>query len=80
MLYEDTHVKSKPVKNYSEPDSESIKNIFILVGSEGGFSSSEVDASVDCGYEILSLGSQILRVETACVASISILKSVYGLW
>jgi len=80
MLYEDTHTESQSIQKPYESGSESIKNVSILVGSEGGFSNSEVDASVDCGYEILSLGSQILRVETACVASISILKSKLGLW
>lgn len=80
ILYEDTHYKSKPIEKHSESYPETIKNISILVGSEGGFSSSEVDTAANCGYEVLSLGSQILRVETACVASISILKSRLGLW
>jgi 16S rRNA (uracil1498-N3)-methyltransferase len=41
----------------------------IAIGPEGGFSESEVNAALVAGWECLSLGPRILRVETAAVAA-----------
>jgi 16S rRNA (uracil1498-N3)-methyltransferase len=38
------------------------------IGPEGGFSPAELSAATTCGWESISLGSRILRVETAAVA------------
>lgn len=48
--------------------------LWALLGSEGGFSSQEVSYLNNLGFSSISLGSQILRVETACVAVASIIK------
>jgi 16S rRNA (uracil1498-N3)-methyltransferase len=55
------------------------QEVWLFVGSEGGFSSTEVSKAQDKGLEIVSLGSQILRVETACVVFIGSLKYELGL-
>jgi 16S rRNA (uracil1498-N3)-methyltransferase len=55
-------------------DSNRPSEIFIFVGSEGGFSEREVQLFQSVGLQPVTLGSQVLRVETACVALISILK------
>ena len=39
--------------------------IGILIGPERGFEPSEVDAAVEAGWKVLSLGRRILRTETA---------------
>jgi 16S rRNA (uracil1498-N3)-methyltransferase len=49
-------------------------NYWIFVGSEGGFSSSEVQLFQQAGLPSVTLGDQVLRVETACIALISVLK------
>ncbi len=54
--------------------STKLKEIWIIVGSEGGFSQNEVNRLSTCGLVPVTLGEQILRVETACVAICSILK------
>lgn len=54
-------------------------NIWIFVGSEGGFSIAEVKQLTDLGLHPVTLGSQILRVETACMTLVSILKYEFGL-
>jgi 16S rRNA (uracil1498-N3)-methyltransferase len=41
----------------------------IAIGPEGGFSESELSAAAAAGWERLSLGPRILRVETAAVAA-----------
>lgn len=48
--------------------------VCVFVGSEGGFSEKEVKRFQEVGMEPLTLGDQVLRVETACLALVSILK------
>lgn len=43
------------------------KNIAIIVGCEGGFEQSEIDYLVGLGAKSVSLGSRILRAETASI-------------
>lgn len=53
---------------------EAPENIWVFVGSEGGFSDQEVEFFKENGLKSSSLGDQVLRVETACLALVSILK------
>jgi 16S rRNA (uracil1498-N3)-methyltransferase len=53
---------------------DGLKEAWIFVGSEGGFSATEVERFKEAGLSTVTLGSQVLRVETACVALISVLK------
>ena len=46
----------------------------LLVGSEGGFSPTEVQALQQENLAAITMGEQVLRVETACLAAISILQ------
>jgi 16S rRNA (uracil1498-N3)-methyltransferase len=57
-----------------EPKYRQASQIAILVGSEGGFSQEELKTCQKAGLDPVSLGSQVLRVETACVTLISVLK------
>ncbi|MEM1484716.1 16S rRNA (uracil(1498)-N(3))-methyltransferase [Oscillospiraceae bacterium PP1C4] len=65
---------------FYENADDSLKNVLsarladrisILVGSEGGFEPSEADYAVENGLVSLSLGSRILRCETAPLAAIT---------
>ncbi len=51
-----------------------LQEAWVFVGSEGGFSESEVQLFRELGISTTTLGSQVLRVETACLALISIIK------
>lgn len=53
-------------------------SIWLFVGSEGGFSPREVQLFGEFGMKPVSMGSQILRVETACVALVSVIKYECG--
>lgn len=61
-----------------EADLESFDEIDLFVGSEGGFSRAEVEFVKQKGIKVVSLGSQVLRVETACISLLSILKYSSG--
>lgn len=55
-----------------------LEQLWVFVGSEGGFSRDEVALFKGAGLEPVSMGDQILRVETACLAIISVIKYELG--
>lgn len=56
----------------------SSKNISLFIGSEGGFDESEVGKAKENGAVPITLGSRILRCETAPVCAISIIMNLSG--
>ncbi len=54
------------------------KNIAIVVGSEGGFSSQEIDQLIDGGAKSITLGKRILRTETASIVVSSLVMYNLG--
>ncbi len=52
--------------------------IWVIVGSEGGFSTAEVESFHTKGFEPVTMGDQVLRVETACLALVSVIKYEFG--
>ena len=44
-------------------------NLALLIGPEGGLSAEEVDQAVQAGWNAVSLGPRILRMETAAIVS-----------
>lgn len=59
----------------SKPDS---KEIYIIIGPEGGFGPEEVSLAKEYGAQTVSLGPRILRTETAGLALVSVLMYRYG--
>ena len=55
-----------------------IKNINIFVGPEGGFDKTEIDVALKNNFKTVTLGKNILRVETAAIVAASIVTSVYN--
>lgn len=60
------------------PQSIAENNILLLIGPEGGFSEKEIDWAQRNDFQIVALGSRILRTETAPVAALAILQHKYG--
>ena len=56
----------------------SVDPISLTIGSEGGFSDTEVRAAQDQQFTPLSLGPRILRTETAAVVAITLLQMRWG--
>jgi 16S rRNA (uracil1498-N3)-methyltransferase len=56
------------------------KDFFVVVGPEGGFSRDEVMMAKESGFISVSLGKQILKVETAAAAIISIIQYEKGIF
>lgn len=59
---------------------QSPAGVTLLVGPEGGFSSSEMQAITAAGFLAVHLGPRILRTETAGLAVTPILQYLYGDW
>lgn len=53
-------------------------SVLILIGPEGDWSKEEMRIADQAGCESMTLGSHILRAETAAIATISILQSRLG--
>lgn len=56
------------------------KKVAIIVGSEGGFSESEINKLTQNGAKSISLGKRILRAETASIALTSVVMYLMGEW
>lgn len=55
-----------------------VKSIDVFIGSEGGFERGEIELARSAGIIPATLGTRILRCETAPVAAISVLMNLTG--
>jgi 16S rRNA (uracil1498-N3)-methyltransferase len=68
------------VKEYCQSHrSRNPEEIWVFVGGEGGFSTAEVEQFRALSLAPVTLGEQVLRVETACIALVSVLKYEFDL-
>ncbi len=51
---------------------------YLLIGPEGGFTKEEVRTAESKGFVITSLGTRILRTETAAIATAAIVQYLFG--
>jgi len=75
ILWEDERTRhlKETVVGVSSPGSA-----IVSIGPEGGFDPRETDLFVGSGFQSVSLGSRILRTETAAIAIAAILQYIYG--
>lgn len=52
--------------------------IVLLIGAEGGFTQAESDTALLCGFTAIRLGARVLRTETAAVAGLAALQTLWG--
>jgi len=57
-----------PLRERFEAEAAALSSVLIAIGPEGGFSAEEIGAAEAAGAVPLSLGSRILRTETAALA------------
>jgi 16S rRNA (uracil1498-N3)-methyltransferase len=51
------------------------RQIVIAIGPEGGWTSDELDRAIECDFQLVSLGRQILRTITAPIVALSIVTA-----
>ncbi len=52
--------------------------VALLIGPEGGLSEREIEQAIALNFQPLALGPRVLRTETAPLAAIAILQSLWG--
>lgn len=57
---------------------EETKKITAVIGSEGGWENSEIEAARKNGFQIVTFGGRILRAETAAIVIAGILQHRFG--
>lgn len=57
-------------------ENKDIKNINIFIGPEGGFDKTEIDVALKNNFKTVTLGKNILRVETAAIVASSIATAI----
>ena len=54
------------------------KSVALFIGSEGGLTEEEIAMAEQCGFQSVQLGRRVLRTETAALAAISSLQTLFG--
>ncbi len=57
---------------------KSPSHVVVVIGPEGGFSRAEVDAAIGAGCRVVSLGTGILRAETAAIAAVAMCRFAWS--
>lgn len=71
---------SLSLKTYlSQKRKNNVERVHLFVGSEGGFSDSEIELFKNLDLPPVTLGDQVLRVETACLTLVASLKYEFDL-
>jgi len=65
---------SLPLQDVLADIAPSHKEIRVYIGPEGGFSPQEIETARNTGMRLASLGGNILRTETAALASLSVIN------
>jgi 16S rRNA (uracil1498-N3)-methyltransferase len=64
----------KTLKNIFNQTAKQFKKIIVLIGPEGDFTPQEITLAKEAGFLPVSLGQQVLRVDTAAIAAVSFIK------
>lgn len=53
-------------------------SVTLLIGPEGGFSAAEAEAALRSGFTPVRLGARVLRTETAALAALAAMQTLWG--
>ena len=62
------------LKAQTKPQGKAI----LLIGAEGGFTGAESESALHCGFTPIRMGARVLRTETAAVAGLAALQTLWG--
>lgn len=75
VFWEETQL---PLADLSAGLSAMPREVFLLMGPEGGLGAEEVDRLIRAGFVAVGLGPRILRAETATVAACALVQHLFG--
>jgi len=67
-----------PLANIGFTAIEKTEDITLLIGPEGGLSEQEIIQANNSGFQSVRFGPRILRTETATVAALSVVQTLWG--
>ena len=53
-------------------------DVCVLIGPEGGLDAEEIDSAATAGFQRVRLGPRVLRTETAALAALAVLQTLWG--
>lgn len=54
------------------------EKVHLMIGPEGGWTAVEEQAAFDVGFQAVTLGKRVLRTETASLAAIAAMQTLWG--
>lgn len=77
IIFYEKNTESFLISDYVNSGYIRPESVIILIGPEGGFSEKEVTMALENGFEPYSLGTGILRAETAVISAAAIIQYLY---
>ena len=54
------------------------QTVYLMIGPEGGWTAAEEQAALNAGFQAIVLGKRVLRTETASLAAIAAMQTLWG--
>jgi 16S rRNA (uracil1498-N3)-methyltransferase len=54
------------------------EKVVLMIGAEGGYTVAESDTALLCGFTPIRMGKRVMRTETAAVAGLAALQTLWG--
>ena len=67
--------EDQPLLRVLQESADAASSIMLAVGPEGGWTAAEIALFMDAGWQSVSLGPRILRVETAVIAALAVVNA-----
>jgi 16S rRNA (uracil1498-N3)-methyltransferase len=74
----DEDATAPPIVASAPPVRTIADRVALLLGPEGGWVPEEKKAAIEAGWRSVSLGSSILRAETAGMAGLAVVRALWG--
>jgi len=79
LIFHCRHAKPfSEILNLNKNINNNIKNTYLIIGPEGGFTDKEIANAGISGFQPITLGPRILRTETAPITALSLLQFYFG--
>jgi len=65
---------NKPIALKDVLKKDKVKKVLIAIGPEGDFSKEELGIAIEAGFVPISLGSSVLKVDTAAISAVAFIK------
>ena len=65
--------RAKSLRDLGSP-----QGIVLMAGPEGGWTTYEEEQAFEAGFQAITLGKRVLRTETAALAAVSAMQTLWG--